>query len=250
VGKRELRKLKSNLGKIDELYGERKALEDKLATAKKDIKKFTFTGPNEEVIHSLSEEIDSIEQEIKAHERKVAKLERKLKKISDRKMREGSDDFEDFVFSTDFLLPGLIFLIGISALLLDPDPPGEIPEDQSDEQGTDELVAENTTSSYEPSIYSDVFIYSCCFIGPLSSIIAYFIYLNRPEKLDAQKSILTRKKNALNKSKRDLKNAKSAESASIKAPKLAERLPELDAEIEELYSEVKHLIPFSDILEK
>jgi len=81
LGKRELRKLKSNLGKIDELYGERKALKDKLATAKKDIKKFTFTGPNEEVIHSLSEEIDSIEQEIKAHERKVAKLERKLKKI-------------------------------------------------------------------------------------------------------------------------------------------------------------------------
>ena len=246
MGKRELRKLKSNLGKIDELYGERKALKDKLATAKKDIKKFTFTGPNEEVKQSISEEIDSIEQEIKAHERKVAKLERKLKK----RKRDVVDDFVDFVVSTDFLLPGLIFLIGLSAALLDPDPPGEIPEDQSDEQGTDELVAENTTSSYEPSIYSDVFFYSCCFIGPLSSIIAYIIYLNRPEKLDAQKSILTRKKNALNKSKRDLKNAKSAESASIKAPKLAERLPELDAEIEELYPEVKHLIPFSDILEK
>ena len=99
MGKRELRKLKSNLGKIDELYGERKALEDKLATAKKDIKKFTFTGPSGEVIQSLSEEIDSIEREVKALEPKVNTL-----------MSKNTDSY--------YLLPGLIFLIGIVAVIL------------------------------------------------------------------------------------------------------------------------------------
>ena len=228
MGKRELRKLKSNLGKIDELYGERKALKDKLATAKKDIKKFTFTGQSEEVVQSLSEEMDSIEREVKA-------LESKLNKYEDK--------------TPEWLLfIGLIFIIGIVAMFLSPE--SESLEDQPDEQGADEVVTENTTSSDEPDIFFWIFFYSCCIIGPGASIIAIILESIKPSRLEKKKFIITRKKDSLYKTRGDLENAKSAYSASINAPKLAEELAELDAEIEELYSEVKHLIPFSDILEK
>jgi hypothetical protein len=225
LGKRELRKLKSNLGKIDELYGERKALKEKLATAKKDIKKFTFTGPSEEEIQSLSEEIESTEQEIMPLEHRVSRLEKRA---------SGEFHFE-------YALPVLIFLVGAVAIFLSPDP--ESIEDQSNEQGIDELVTD------ESDFLFDTFCFSWCCLGPISIILVHSLVERKPAKLMDQKSNLDHKKYALKKLKSDLKNAKSAESAYINAPKLAEELVELDAEIEELYSEVKHLIPFSDILE-
>ena len=227
MGKRELRKLKSNLGKIDELYGDRKALKEKLATAKKDIKKFTFTGPSEEEIQSLSEEIKSTEQEITPLEHRVGRLEKRA---------SGEFHFE-------YALPVLIFFIGVVALLLLPES-GSI-EDQSNEQGTDELVTDESDILFWTGCLS-----FCC-LGPISLIFVYYLVdKHKPAELMHQKSNLDQKKYALKKLKSDLKNAKSAESASIKAPKLAEELTKLDAEIEELYSEIKHLIPFSEILEK